>query len=119
MEPWVQPLSVRPKIAVLKHQGEVVPLSKSIVGRMSAHCIVDTALVMGRSFRVGWGRDSTLLTLNTQKAAAVVPLRAELSDLNIFTSGRTEGDCSQCIVQRLQVCGGGKDPSVCFTVSAV
>ncbi|XP_069679986.1 nuclear pore complex protein Nup98-Nup96 isoform X2 [Periplaneta americana] len=113
--PWIHPPIVRPKIAVLKHQGEVVPLSHCSVGRMSAHCLADTALVMGRNFRVGWGRDSTLLTLNTQKAAAVVPLRAELTDLNVFTSGRTQGDCSQCIVQRLQIFGGGKDLLPTFT----
>ncbi|PNF16103.1 Nuclear pore complex protein Nup98-Nup96 [Cryptotermes secundus] len=112
--PWIQPPTVCPKIAVLSHHGEVVPLSQSSVGRMSAHCLADMGLVIGRSFRVGWGRDNTLLTLNTQKAAAVVPLRAKLSELNIFTSGRTEGDCSQCIVQRLQIFGGGKDASANF-----
>ncbi|PSN38325.1 hypothetical protein C0J52_23222 [Blattella germanica] len=78
---------------------------------MSARCLADTALVMGRSFHAGWGPNSTLLTLNTQKAAAVVPLRAGLWDLSVFTSGRTEGDCSQSIVQRLQICGGGIDSS--------
>jgi len=117
--PWIQPPTVRPKVAVLRHQGEVVPLSKSTVGQMSANCLADTGLVMGRSFRVGWGRDTTLLTLNTHKAVSIMPLRSQLSDLSIFTAGRTQGDCSQCIVQRLQISGGGKDPSVNFTVSAV
>jgi hypothetical protein len=116
---WIQPPTVRPKVAVLKHQAEVVSLSQSTVGRMSAHCLADTGLVMGRSFRVGWGRDTTLLTLNTQKAVSVMPLRVQLSDLSIFTAGRTQGDCSQCIVQRLQISGGGKDPSVNFMVSAM
>ncbi|KAJ9574028.1 hypothetical protein L9F63_008554, partial [Diploptera punctata] len=113
--PWIHPPIVRPKMRVLRHQAEVVPLGESSIGHMSANCVVNMALVFGRSFRAGWGQDCSLVTLNTQSAGTVVPLRGELRDLNTFTSGRALGDRSHCIVQRLRICGGGTHSTAEFT----
>lgn len=61
---------------------------------------------MGRAFRVGWGPDLTLVSLSTQKQAAVVPLRGKFSELGSYVSGRLFDDTTSSIVQRLQIVGG-------------
>lgn len=122
---------VRPSTVVLQFSSEVLPLRESIVGKLNARCIADTGkgeissgsmaqllshsfvtfkymlgIQMGRSFRAGWGPGLTLVSLSTQKRAAVVPLHAKFSQLGSYVSGRLLDDTTSSIVQRLQIVGG-------------
>ncbi|XP_046478891.1 nuclear pore complex protein Nup98-Nup96 isoform X1 [Neodiprion pinetum] len=103
------PPIVKPATVVLQFSSEVLPLKESIVGKLNARCVADIGIQMGRSFRVGWGPDLTLVSLSTQKQAAIVPLHGKFSDLGSYVSGRLSNDTTSSIVQRLQIVGGGGD----------
>lgn len=97
----------RPSTVVLHFPSEVLPFKESIVGKLNARCIADTGIQMGRTFRAGWGPGLTLVSLSTQKQAAVVPLHGKFSQLGSYVSGRLLDDTTSSIVQRLQIVGGG------------
>nr|CAD7426062.1 unnamed protein product [Timema monikensis] len=104
----------KPRYLTLHHRHEMVPLKSSTVSRVEGPCFSSPGLQLGRSFRAGWGREGTLLTLTTQRNAAVVNLRGSLKDLDSYLGGREPGDRSQCIVQRLRLTGGDQHASVSF-----
>nr|CAD7197115.1 unnamed protein product [Timema douglasi] len=104
----------KPRTLILHHRHEMVPLKSSTVSRVEGPCFSSPGLQLGRSFRAGWGREGTLLTLTTQRNAAVVNLRGSLKDLDSYLGGREAGDRSQCIVQRLRLTGGDQHASVSF-----
>ncbi|XP_012260239.2 nuclear pore complex protein Nup98-Nup96 isoform X2 [Athalia rosae] len=99
-------LIVRPDTVILQFPSEVLPLKESIVGKLNARCTADTGIQMGRSFRVGWGPGLSLISLSTQKQAAVVPLHGKFSQLGSYVAGRLLNDNTSSIVQRLQIVGG-------------
>nr|CAD7588877.1 unnamed protein product [Timema genevievae] len=104
----------KPRTLTLHHRHEMVPLKSSTVSQVEGPCFSSPGLQLGRSFRAGWGREGTLLTLTTQRNAAVVNLRGSLKDLDSYLGGRESGDRSQCIVQRLRLTGGDQHASVSF-----
>lgn len=76
---------------------------------MNAQCLADCAFLKGRSFRVGWGKDCTLVSLTTQNVAAITPLKASLDELGNMLIGRVQPDTSPSIVQRIRILGGQMD----------
>ncbi|GLG96233.1 Nuclear pore complex protein Nup98-Nup96 [Gryllus bimaculatus] len=103
----IAPPVEHPKSVALKYPHKVLHWENTSSKRIGAKCLVDVNLLRGHSFRVGWGMDSTLLTLTTQQTASVQPLVGDLTDLMSYTIGRVDDDYSPCIVQRLRVVGGG------------
>lgn len=59
------PLIIKPKVAMVKIPWTVIPFQHSILAQMSGHIAADLAFMKGRSFRIGWGAQNTLFTLNT------------------------------------------------------
>lgn len=103
------PPPVRPQTVSLFHPNGVVCYADSIVKRVNARCLADCAIMKGRSFRVGWGKDCTLVSLTTQNVAAVTLLKAPLGELGTMLVGRVPPDMSPSIVQRIRVLGGQMD----------
>lgn len=103
------PPPVHPQTVSLHHPGGVVCYTDSTIKRVNARCLADCALMKGRSFRVGWGKDCTLVSLTTQTVAAVTPLKAPLDELGNMLIGRIQPDTSPSIVQRIRILGGQMD----------
>lgn len=59
------PLIVKPKVAMVKIPWTVIPLQRSILAKMNGNIAADMAFMKGRSFRIGWGAQNALFTLNT------------------------------------------------------
>ena len=102
---------VQPKTVILKSISEVIPFKNSFISKLRSRCIADLGITMGRMFRTSWGPGLTLITLNTQEQATVVPLRSNLNHLGSYISGRLFQDETSNIVQRLQILGGSAESS--------
>lgn len=73
---------------------------------------------MGRMFRPSWGRDLTLLTLNTQDQISHIPLRSSFEKIGTYVSGRLSDDISSVsTVQCIQILGGNEKDVETFEVS--
>lgn len=83
----------------------VVCYTQSLTAK-SNDCLADVALFKGHSFRAGWGRDNTLLSLNTDAVAQKMVLSYTLDQLDKVLAGRQEPDTSPAIVQRIRILPG-------------
>lgn len=99
------PPPVHPQTVFLHHPSGIVCYTDSTIKRVNARCLADCALLKGRSFRVGWGKDCTLLSLTTHSVPAVTPLKASLDELGNMLIGRVHPDTSPYIVQRIRILG--------------
>lgn len=61
-----QPLSIKPKVAIIKNCAQAIPLAKSILlPVMEKKTNADLALYYGRRFKVGWSFQNSLTMLTS------------------------------------------------------
>ncbi|CAH0385420.1 unnamed protein product [Bemisia tabaci] len=98
-----QPIVAAPQRSHLNHPNSVLPFHLSSVARIKAKCISDMSLFMGRSFRVGWGKELNLVHLTTDKLADSFEKHNDLQQLGDLLAGRTKSDFTKTIVQQLKI----------------
>jgi len=68
----VAPLIIKPKVALVKLPGTILPIKMSISNDVNGSCLTDMAFLYGRKFKIGWGLQNTLFTLNTAENSEIL-----------------------------------------------
>uniref|UniRef100_A0A1B6CZW3 Nuclear pore complex protein Nup98-Nup96 n=2 Tax=Clastoptera arizonana TaxID=38151 RepID=A0A1B6CZW3_9HEMI len=117
--PDVRPQSVHLRCPV----DGIIPYEKSVISRINMNrqfsrcCIADCALMFGRGFRPGWGKDYNLLSLTTKETMLLSQEKMEtilspyLDDVGEKLMGRNGSDMTPSVVQHIQVLRSTSDSS--------
>lgn len=119
------PLIVKPKTAMVKMPGTVLPLQQSIVSKLNGKCASDMAFMFSRRFKVGWAIQNSFFVLNTNMncknlnagtlhCCEIVQLETaclqcnfvtelNIDQLNTFLNGRCNKDTSRAILQNFSI----------------
>lgn len=108
--PLVPPMPpVKPQYRQLRCPDRGVICYAQSLSAKNNRCLADVALFKGHSFRAGWGRDNTLVSLITDVVARELDWSLSLTQLDKVLSGRQEPDASPSIVQRIRILPGQGD----------
>lgn len=73
--PKSAPLHIKPKVARIKIPAIVIPFAQSIAATVDPQSAADLAFAFGRRFKIGWGAQNAMLTLNTLAGCQQLPMR--------------------------------------------
>lgn len=103
-DPTYHSVIVKPKIALVKIPGTVIPMVDSILNEMGNCTLADLSFMNGRRFKVGWGHKNKLFVLNSLNNTQMLNKSSKnMDELAEFMAGRSRDDSSPLILQELQI----------------
>lgn len=95
---------LKPKVATIRANDKVVPLSESIASKTNYRSIAsDIALYHGRRFRVGWSHANQLTILSTALTCRNQKNLASIGNISALFNGRIESDASKSVIKQIKI----------------